>query len=81
MVIGGGVAIISTALASPSAIASTTCNPKVNGVVSTVSGEGGGAYASVTFVADAAGGADNPMAMAAISAINAQPTDRIRRST
>ena len=60
---------------------SMTCMPNVNGVVSTVRGEGGGAYASVTFVADATGGADNPITTAAINDIAAQPRDRITRNT
>jgi hypothetical protein len=58
-----------------------TCIPNVNGVVSTVRGEGGCGYASVTFVADAVGGADSPMTTAAINDITAQPRDRITRNT
>lgn len=76
-VIGAGDAIISTAFASPSAMVSMTRMPKVNGVVSTVRGEGGGEYASVTFVADADGHADSPMTTAAINEITAPATDRI----
>jgi len=80
-VIGAGVAIISTAFASPSAIVSIRWIPIVKGVTSTDSGDGGGVYPPVTVVADAAGGVDIPMATAAINAITAQPTDRITRST
>ena len=60
MVIGAGVAIISTAFAMPSAIASMTCRPTVNGVMITISGDGGCVYVSViaeTVVADAGAGA------------------------
>jgi hypothetical protein len=81
MAIGAGVAIVSTMFAMPPAIASITCIPKLSGLTSTDNGDGGGAYMSVAVVADAAGGADSPMATAANNAITEQPTDRITRTT
>ena len=84
MAIGAGVAIISTAFAMPSAIASMTCRPTVKGVTSTVRGDGGGVFTSVIatmVVADAGAGADSPMATAATNASTAQPRDRIARNT
>ena len=87
MAIGAGVAIISTALAMPSAIASTTCIPRVRGVTRTARGDGGGEYASViaeAVVADAGAAAEmvdaSPMDRAAINAITAPPRDRITRT-
>ena len=88
MAIGGGVAIISTALAMPSAIASMTCMPKVKGVMNAISGDGGGVYASViaeAVVADAHTGEQmldaSPIATAATIAITALPRDRVTRNT
>jgi hypothetical protein len=79
------VAIISTAFAIPSAMASMMCMPTVSGVMSTVRGDGGGEYVSViaaTVVADAGVGAQtldaSPMAAAATTA---PPTDRVTRNT
>ena len=88
MAIGGGVAIISTAFAMPSAIASMTCMPTLKGVMNGISGDGGGVYTSViaeTVVADAGGGAEmldaSPMVTAATNAITAQPRHRVTRNT
>ena len=71
MVMGAGVAIISTAFAIPSAIASMTWMATVKGVTSTLSGDGGGAYPPVTVVADAACGVDSPIDTAALNTITA----------
>jgi hypothetical protein len=88
MVIGAGVAIISTAFAMPAAIASMTCNPTVKGVTSTVSGDGGCLDTSLiaeTVVADAGAGAEtldaSPIVRATTNAITAPPTDRVTRTT
>ena len=86
MAIGGGVAMISTALAMPSAIASMTCIPMVSGVIIAISGDGVGVYTSViaeAVVADAGGAEEklSPKATAAINAITAPPTDRLTRDT
>jgi len=86
MAIGGGVAMNSTALARPSAIASMTCIPMVSGVTIAISGDGGGVYTSVIaagVVADAGAAVEklSPMATAAITAITAPPKDRLTRNT
>jgi hypothetical protein len=88
MAIGGGVAMSSTAFAMPSAIASMTCTPTVSGVIITVSGDGGGVYASdiAEAVVAEAGAAEemvdaSPTAMAATNAITAPPRDRVTRNT
>src|ERR1700738_1028103 len=88
MAIGAGVAMNSTAFAIPSANASMRWTPTVSGVMITLSGVGGGVYASIiaeAVVADA-GAADemldaSPMARAAIDAVTAPPTDRVTRNT
>src|ERR1700719_599965 len=88
MAIGAGVAMNSTALAMPSANASMRCTPMVSGVMITLSGVGGGVYASVIaegVVADAGAAEEmldaSPMARTAINAVTAPPTDRINRTT
>lgn len=88
MAIGGGVAIISTALAMPWAIASITWMPNLSGELITLRGDGDGTEESVIaerVFADAGAGAaiDDPSAMtaAATMATTAKPRERIARST
>src|SRR5262245_4525814 len=87
MVIGSGVAISSTAFASPSAMASTTRMPILNGVTNTDSSDGGDVYESViaaAVVADAGAGAvtldARPIVRAATNASTALPRGRITRT-
>jgi hypothetical protein len=83
MAIGAGVAISSTALAMPSAIASMTCSPTLNGWSSRTSGDGIGVCtpAAPAAVDADAGAAEStlhasPMAAATMNVRTATRTDR-----
>jgi hypothetical protein len=83
--IGGGVPIISTTSAMPSATASMTWKPTATGLKNEMSGKGDGCVSVTAVLAEACGHEAtldaSPMTTAAITDTTATPTDRDARST